>query len=52
MYIDIYIGIMECTHCNSENVVKFGKIPKSGKWYQRYLCKDCLKSFSGDIVVI
>lgn len=32
----------QCTHCNSNNTKKNG----SGKWGQRYYCKDCKRTFT------
>ena len=34
--------MVQCTHCNSNNTKKNG----SGKWGQRYYCKDCKKTFT------
>lgn len=32
-----------CPHCKGRHIIKYGK---NKKGYQRYLCKDCLKTFS------
>ena len=41
---------MKCVKCNSNNIVKFGKIPtvKNGK-RQRYRCQECGHTFYGEI---
>lgn len=33
--------MIRCPECNSENLVKYGKIIVARKWVQKYLCKDC-----------
>lgn len=36
-------SVCKCAYCNSQHIVKFGK---SAKGEQRYLCKDCNRSFT------
>ena len=36
---------IKCIHCDSENIVKFGKQPNGA---QRLKCKDCSKTFQDE----
>ena len=35
-------GLIQCKHCNSQNVVKYGTFED----VQRYWCKDCKRKFA------
>lgn len=41
--IDRALSVKECVHCKSEKIIRYGK---SSKGRQRYLCKDCHKTFT------
>ena len=38
----MFKSVVKCIHCDSENIVKFGKNPKKK---QRLKCNDCRKTF-------
>ena len=40
-----------CIYCQSENIVKRGKRKKKLEEVQLYLCNDCAKTFTGQIII-